>query len=140
MNDMVSIRKIRPGADELSSIQAVEAACEAFGEATERLLGTSFSAAARVLAIDDLERGDNRSSLAARTGALDARVVAKDQVIAGGLIDGVEYVERLPKRIRAEPQGLKPGLSIVSCGAPEGAPFQNGFGLCGLFPEHDTRY
>lgn len=68
MNDIVSIRKIRPGAKELSSMQAVEAACEGFGEETDRLLEPSLSDAARVLAIDDLERGDNRSSLAARIG------------------------------------------------------------------------
>src|SRR5947209_17970118 len=63
MNDMVSIRKIRPGADVLSSTHA--------GVAVETLLGTSLSAAdaARVLAIDALERGDNRSSLAAATRA-----------------------------------------------------------------------
>jgi len=65
MNDMVSIRKIRPGAKELSWMQAVEAACEGFAKATDRLLEPSLSAAARVLAIDVLERGDNRSSLAA---------------------------------------------------------------------------
>jgi hypothetical protein len=59
MNDMVSMRKMRPGADVLSSTHA--------GVAVETLLGTSLSAAdaARVLAIDALERGDNRSSLAA---------------------------------------------------------------------------
>jgi hypothetical protein len=95
MNDMVSIRKIRPGAEVLSSTHA--------GVAVETLLGTSLSAAdaARVLAIDALERGDNRSSLAAGRElelqaevrfhellALGARVVAENQVIPGGLIDG----------------------------------------------------
>jgi len=95
MNDMVSIRKIRPGADVLSSTHA--------RVAVETLLGTSLSAAdaARVLAIDALERGDNRSSLAAATElelhaevrfhellALCGRVVAEDQVIPRRLIDG----------------------------------------------------
>jgi len=63
----VSIRKIRPGADVLSSTHA--------GVAVETLLGTSLSAAdaARVLAIDALERGDNRSSLAAATRARSPR-------------------------------------------------------------------
>lgn len=93
MNDMVSMRKMRPGADVLSSTHA--------GVAVETLLGTSLSAAdtARVLAIDALERGDNRSSLAAGRGlelhaevrfherlAVLARVVAEHQMIVGGLI------------------------------------------------------
>src|SRR5437764_6904652 len=95
MNDMVSIRKIRSGMAVLSSTHA--------GVAVETLLETSLSAAdaARVLAIDALERGDNRSSLAAgrelelhaEVGshellAIAARVVAENQVISGGLVEG----------------------------------------------------
>src|SRR4051812_40092025 len=70
MKDIVSIRKIRPSEPEPSPRQVpTEAEGVLLPGTVETLLARSFLARAGigVLASDDLERGDNCSSLAART-------------------------------------------------------------------------
>lgn len=71
MNDIVSMRYMRPRAAELSSRHAAADSERDFEPVSVwTVLKTLLSTAAgiAVLEIDDLERGDNCSSLAAGTG------------------------------------------------------------------------
>lgn len=98
------MRKMRPCAPDESSRHAADAAAKDCGEGwLEIAASVPWRARERswLFAIDDLERGDNCPSLAAR-GALElhpkvslhkllsvsARIVAEDQVVLCGLIHG----------------------------------------------------
>jgi len=105
MNDIVSMRKMRPCEAVPSSTQAApEAARDGLAAVLETLLATSWPAGtgAADLEVDDLERGDNPSSLTAQTRLEfhaeislhvlllgPVRVITKKQVIPGGLIHGM---------------------------------------------------